>query len=137
MEINVFEPPRALLKPSRIEAKNFLFQLTKKSFSAGISGTITLSLVSYAFRNTVGFIYTNDKRPDMVKIAYMDFWGRRIDSEMNIDDVVPFSELPKALLDSYVTTLRFHHDHPKLKLIYKFGGVNDMNEFAKVFGIER
>lgn len=51
----------------------------------GGTGLATLCLASFAFSNTIGFVYTNQKRPELVKFAFMDFWGLRKDVEMNID----------------------------------------------------
>lgn len=48
----------------------------------GISGVLTLTLVSYIFRNTVGFIYTSNQRPDLVKIAYMNFMGENLNMNL-------------------------------------------------------
>lgn len=94
----------------------------------------TLCLASLIFKNTIGFVYTNQKKPELVKFAFMDFWGRRKDVEMKIDDVVPVSELPKAPFDDYFTSLIFLNGHPRLKLFYKAGGISDHEEFMRVFG---
>lgn len=104
--------------------------------SMGVSLVTTLCIFSFAFKNTVGFMYTNQHHPDRVKFAYLDFWGNRKEVETKIEDVVPFSELPKRPLDSWFTTLQFNSDHQRMKLFYKLGGVSDVNEFSKVFGIE-
>ena len=102
----------------------------------GVSLTVTLSLASYAFSNTVGFIYTNKRQPENVKFSYLDFWGNRKDLEMKIEDVVPFSEIKKSLFDFAFTNLSFYNGHPKMKLVYKFGGIKDFTGFTKVFGSE-
>jgi hypothetical protein len=59
--------------------------------------------------------------------------GRRIDVEIPIDDVVPLSELPKGIQDKYFTTIRFD-GHPNMKLMYKYHGISDKDEFIRVFG---
>lgn len=105
--------------------------------SVGLSLVTTLSLVSFAFRNTIGFMYTKQSRPDEVKFAYLDFWGNRKDIELKIEDVVPFSELPKNVLDPWCTIVQFYSGHEKMKLFYKLGGVSDLNEFCKVFGLDK
>lgn len=105
--------------------------------SVGVSLVTTLAIVSYAFRNTVGFMYTNQRHPDKVKFAYLDFWGTRKDVEMKIEDVIPFSELQRSVFDPWFTILQFYSGHHQMKLFYKFGGVSDVNEFSKVFGLEQ
>jgi len=103
----------------------------------GVSGIVTLSLASYALRNTVGFIYTNKSQPEDVKFAYLDFWGRRQDVVMKIGDVIPFSEVPRSIFNPLFTYVQFYNEHPKLKLVYKYGGIDDYEEFSRIFGIEK
>lgn len=103
----------------------------------GISGIVTLSIASYAFRNTVGLIYTSQSQPEKVKFSYLDFWGNRKDVEMNINDVKPFSELPRSVFDKFFTTLQFYSGHHKLKLFYKVGGVINGEELSRIFSIEQ
>lgn len=98
------------------------------------SGLASFCLASFVFRNTVGFVYTSKKRPELVKFAFMDFWGRRKDVEMKIDNVVPVSELPKGLFDDFFTKLKFIDNFPEMKLFYKSGGISDHEEFMRVFG---
>lgn len=102
--------------------------------SVGLSGAATLTLASFAFKNMIGFIYTKPTDPDVVKFAYATFWGGRKDVEMKIDDVVPFSQLPRTVLDSKISVLKFKNGQSNMKLVYKFGGVIDYNEFTRVFG---
>lgn len=105
--------------------------------SCGISGFITLSLASYAMRNTVGFIYTSTSQPDKVKFAYVTFWGNRKDVETEIENVIPFAELPRSIFDPFFITLRFYSELPQLKLIYREFGVINYKEFPRVFGKEQ
>lgn len=130
----------AILVPASFiisEATEGFEHLPVVSSILGISGLITLTAMSFAFRNTVGFIYTSKKDPALVKFAYMDFWGRRKDEIMEIGDVKPFTELPKSPIDNYCTSLQFYSGRDKLKLMYKFGGVSNTEEFSRVFGLEK
>lgn len=109
--------------------------------SVGISGLMTLSLASYAIKGTIGFIYLNNRDPDLVKFSYMDFWGRRRDVEIEIVDVIPPSENPKSFFDKFYTTLRFHNGQdgsrtPNMKMFHKLGGIIDHTEFLRIFGGE-
>jgi hypothetical protein len=103
----------------------------------GCTGFLVLTAASYAFKDTVGFIYTSEQRPDLVKFSTVTFWGKREDSVMKIEDVMAFSEMPKNRIETYVTFLQSFNGHKKLKLVYKFGGIYNLNEFIKVFGEER
>jgi 3'-phosphoadenosine 5'-phosphosulfate sulfotransferase (PAPS reductase)/FAD synthetase len=101
----------------------------------GLSGTVTLIAASQAFKNTVGFIYTSYENPDKLKFSYVDFWGKRRDSEVTFNEVMPFTELPKGFTDKVFTRLQFYDSKmPELKLVHKFGGITDLEEFTRVFG---
>lgn len=102
----------------------------------GLSGLATLALASLFFKNTVGFVYTSQTNPEMVKISYMDIWGARKDVEMNIQEVYTLNELSRHALESYFSSLRFTNGQPPMKLFYKAGGVLNLDEFTKVFGSE-
>lgn len=106
-------------------------------FYIGLSGFATLSAVSYAFKDTVGFVYVSKKSPDLVKIATVDFWGKRKDEVFEIENIMAFSEMPRHILDKYVTFLQFFNGHSKMKLLHKYGGIYDINKFNKVFGEDR
>ena len=106
-------------------------------FYVGISGFLTLSAASFAFKDTVGFIYTSKERPDLVKFSTVDFWGKRKDEVMSLEDVMAFSEMPRNPLEKYVTFLHFFNGHEMLKLVHRYGGVYNIHEFIRVFGEER
>ena len=83
----------------------------------------------------VGLVYTNINNPEIVKISYMDFWGRRRDIEKPISDVIPLSEISKSIFDQYFTKLKFYsNDKEEYKLVHRFGGIVDLELFSKVFG---
>ena len=104
-------------------------------FFTGISGTFTLSVVGYLLKNMVGLVYTNSNNPEIVKISYMDFWGRRRDVEKPTTDIVPLSEISKSIFDQYFTKLKFYSsDKEEYKLVHRFGGIVDLELFSKVFG---
>lgn len=102
----------------------------------GISGTFTLAAASQAFKNTVGFIYMSNENPDMLKFSFMDFWGKRCDKQIELHEVMPFTELPgKSLTNALFTGLRFYNNEmPQLKLVHKHGGISDLDGFTRIFG---
>jgi hypothetical protein len=100
----------------------------------GLTGACTLFGASYLIRNLIGFVYTSQKRPDLAKIAYMDFWGRRIDFVTPIDNIEPFSEQKAHVLDKLVSFIKLYDENKTLKLSYKIGGVLDVDEMTRVFG---
>jgi hypothetical protein len=69
-----------------------------------------------------------------LRIAYINFWGIRKDSQFNIDDVVPFSDLPKSFTDKFYTKLKFNNGHEELKLLSKEVEILDYDNFDRFFG---
>lgn len=120
---------------------NIMFKSIRKheliTIFIGISGTFTLSIVGYLLKNMVGLVYINSNNTDIVKISYMDFWGRRRDVEKQISDIVPLSEISKSIFDQYFTKLKFYSsDKEGYKLVHRFGGIVDLDMFSKVFGCD-
>jgi len=100
----------------------------------GSSLVLTLSIISYMLKNSVGAMYVNKKNSDLVRIAYLNFWGSRRDSEFQIDDVVPFSDLPNSIASKFYTKLKFNNGHEELKLLSKEVEILDYDKFSRIFG---
>ncbi|XP_070497148.1 transmembrane protein 186 [Chironomus tepperi] len=100
----------------------------------GTSLVLTLGFISYLLKNSVGFMYVNKKNKDLVRIAYLNFWGSRRDSEFKIDDVVPFSDLPNSIAGKFYTKLKFNNGHEDLKLLSKEVEILDYDKFSSIFG---
>ncbi|KAJ8957435.1 hypothetical protein NQ318_004915 [Aromia moschata] len=98
----------------------------------GISGCLTLYSLGFLTERFVGFIYYNEEK-DIVKIAYIDFWGRRKDIEVPGEDIVPLNELPIAPMDVLFLTLRRFSTKETLRLNLRFGIILDKNKFKKMF----
>lgn len=56
-----------------------------KTHILGITGCITLYSFGYLTNNFIGYIYLNREK-QLLKIAYIDFWGRRKDIVSPITD---------------------------------------------------
>ncbi|KAL7043646.1 hypothetical protein ACKWTF_001607 [Chironomus riparius] len=99
----------------------------------GTSLVLTLSFISYLLKNSVGFIYVNKKDSELVRIAYLNFWGVRRDSEIKIKDIVPFSDLPNSIASKFYTNLKFN-GHEDLKMLSKEVEILDYDNFSRIFG---
>lgn len=53
---------------------------------SGIAGCITLYSIGHLTKNLIGFIYFNNKE-QLIKIAYIDFWGTRKDIVCPTSDI--------------------------------------------------
>jgi hypothetical protein len=102
--------------------------------SSAIALSASLSFGSFLVKDTVGFIYVNKKDSDLVRIAYLSYWGLRRDSEFKTSDIVPFAELPKSPTDKFYTKLKFNNGHEELKLFSRTVEVLDGEKFTNIFG---
>ncbi|KAH8384688.1 hypothetical protein KR093_005426, partial [Drosophila rubida] len=102
--------------------------------SLGVSGLITLSLCSYVSSNVIGFIYINH-RQDQLKLAYVDFWGRRQEVLVDIEDILPDWELKRSIRLGIYQPISLRADEKQhYKLLQRFGIILDPLMFECIFG---
>ena len=94
--------------------------------------TVTLSIFSWATNNCAGFIYIDENLED-VKISVIDFWGKRVDHILKIDDIVPYTENKPIPYDLFLN-IRNHVNKKKIKIFHTMGRVYDEGAFTKIFG---
>ncbi|EDV98068.1 transmembrane protein 186 [Drosophila grimshawi] len=101
----------------------------------GVSGLVTLSLGSYVARNIIGFIYINDHQ-DQLRLAYVDFWGRRKEQLVDIEDLLPDWEphSTRRLGGFYQPICLRNDDKLRFKLLHRFGVITDPLLFEGLFG---
>lgn len=100
----------------------------------GVSGLMTLSLGSFVTSNLIGFIYINDQE-DQLKLAYVDFWGRRKESLVDIEDLLPdWEPKSKRRLGFYQPICLRTDEKQRYKLLHRFGVVTDPLLFEGLFG---
>lgn len=103
---------------------------------SGITLFMVLSLTSLILRNSIGAVYIHKKNNDVVRIAFIDFWGRRKDSEFNVDDIIPFSQQKQqGIGDKIFSKVKFNDEkHTELKFLSKNYLILDLGKFSQVFG---
>lgn len=80
----------------------------------------------------MGYVYIDAE--SMVRISYIDFWGRRKSIETQINDIIPLSEVPRSFTDGiYSKIRRFSFNKNDLKISLKYGIVLDQVGYKKVF----
>lgn len=100
----------------------------------GVSGLATLTIASYAARNLVGFIYVNEQQ-DLLKLAYVDFWGRRKETLVDPGDLLPSWEHRTPSRLRIVSPICLRSDPSRrYKLLSRFGYVSDPQLFEGLFG---
>jgi len=116
----------------------------KETFDLDVLIGVTFSTVVFTgnmygfgslFHKAIGFMYVSEDGLTL-KVSYLDFWGDRIDKEVAVDDVVPFSDCPQSPTDKLYRTVEFYSTKKlKLKLFFTLGGqITDEKKFVKVFG---
>lgn len=100
----------------------------------GIMLSLNLYGMSSLFNNAVGFLYLSEDETTL-KVSFLDFWGKRIDQEFPVEDVIPFLDAPRPPTDYIYKQLVFYStDSKKLKLYLKRGKITNKDKFDKVFG---
>ncbi|XP_023299692.2 transmembrane protein 186 [Lucilia cuprina] len=102
--------------------------------AVGLTSWCTLAISSLFVRNLIGIIYVNDSN-DKMKLAYVDYWGKRHDVCFNVDDVIPESEKSRpAKFDFYQSLRLYSDDKVNYKLLQRFGSIEDPETFVTIFG---
>lgn len=99
----------------------------------GLTGVITLSLCSLPFQKLIGFIYVNQGN-DKIKLAYVDFWGRRQHQILNIEDILTPWEIPEKRFNLYLPVTNREDASQSYKLIQQFGVIQDVEKYSRIFG---
>ncbi|CAD7011333.1 unnamed protein product [Ceratitis capitata] len=102
--------------------------------SIGVSGLVTLSLFSLLIRNLIGFIYINNEL-DKVKVAYVDFWGKRCESIIDINDLdVDWSKARPTAFNIYQKIRLYSDKNQMYKLMLNYGVIVEPQTFTGIFG---
>lgn len=103
----------------------------------GGTGIITLTLVSYFLKNFVGFIYTSEDHPKLIRFAYINIWGKRVDEIFEISQIQLLENLKLPIVKDLFSYVEFNDQKKKLKLAHNFGGIIDREKFYEIFGNEQ
>ncbi|CAG9786173.1 unnamed protein product [Diatraea saccharalis] len=96
----------------------------------GLTAAALLSLATLPFSNIIGFLYISEDKK-LIKISSVNFWGKRIDRIVNVDDWIPMLELPAKTLDPIYLSPQLS-DGTKYKLFLKFGNVLNEKRIGEV-----
>lgn len=97
--------------------------------------TITLGIFGKVSSNLVGFMYANDDG-SLIKISYIDFWGKRKNLESALEEIIPPSESSEKSFRFYIP-ITFYSTKNRLKILHTFGQITDFQQFARIFGDQR
>uniref|UniRef100_A0A131Z5X0 Transmembrane protein 186 n=1 Tax=Rhipicephalus appendiculatus TaxID=34631 RepID=A0A131Z5X0_RHIAP len=97
------------------------------------SATVVLFLTGIVSERIVGIMYVN-KDCTKLRVARLNFWGRRQDHVYDVKDVAHFADSGQAWGSWYVELHRFSAPNDPLIVSLKQGGIVDKELFTKVFG---
>lgn len=96
----------------------------------GLTGTAVLSLTTLPFRNVIGYLYIRTDN-QKVKISSVDFWGKRKDRIVPVNDWFPLHDMAPKVTDALYLTPQLA-DGTKYKLFVKFGAVLNPKKIGQV-----
>lgn len=105
----------------------FEYSLSIASFAC-----IMLYVISYYLRRLIGIIALNGTG-DTIKVSHLNFWGRREDFYVPVEQVIPIAQYEARVDDAYIPFLRYD-DKEKYYMSLRWGGVLDTEKFVNVFG---
>lgn len=92
----------------------------------------TLYYISFITRRLIGLVGI-DKSRENVKLARMTFWGNRKDLVIPLEAIVPLTESRTSSSDIY-TDVKTYDDKVDLYISLRYGGIQDVELFEKIFG---
>ncbi|KOB73893.1 Uncharacterized protein OBRU01_08990 [Operophtera brumata] len=108
--------------------------LAEQSFisaaSIGVTGAAVLSVASLPFKNVIGFLYISEDNQH-VKISSVNFWGKREDRIISVDDWIPLLEMGPKKMDALFLSPSLT-DNTRYKLFVKFGNVLNSKKMGQV-----
>lgn len=101
--------------------------------STGVLTTIWMYSLGIFCNNLVGYVYIKlDKRK--VILSYVDYWGKRMDLETTINEIIPMSDNAISITDYLYREILFTSQKQKLKINMKLGRIIDMDNFKYTLG---
>lgn len=103
------------------------------AIASGIWITMWLHSLGIFCNNLIGYVYMKLDKQTVI-LSYIDYWGKRIDMETTIDEIIPISDNPISITDSLYRRVKFFSQDKKLKIHMKFGRIIDMENFTCTLG---
>ncbi|CDW53088.1 transmembrane protein 186 [Trichuris trichiura] len=108
------------------------FDLSSIVFVA-VFALVMLYIMSYGLRRIIGVISV-DQKASVIRIGYLNFWGRRRNAIVPIADVIPLSDANIAPADFWAPVQRFSDKSFLLYLPLKKIEIVDEKIFYSIFG---
>ncbi|XP_046428079.1 transmembrane protein 186 [Neodiprion fabricii] len=98
----------------------------------GIMWCLGFFMIGFLGQNRVGMIYLMDDQKT-VKISYANTWGTKVDIEVDINDILPLSEISTNPILPYYSLQRYS-TKDTLKFNLKYAIIEDPAKFKLIFG---
>lgn len=110
------------------------FDITSSCIASGVLVTLWVHSFTILCNNLIGYVYVKDKQK--VILSYVDYWGKRIDLETTIDDIIPISDNPISITDSLYKKVIVSSLKPTLKINMKLGRIINADSFKYILGTD-
>ncbi|XP_066262680.1 transmembrane protein 186 [Euwallacea similis] len=101
------------------------------TIGVAISGCFFFYSLGFATARFIGFIYFNENT-NTVQIAYVDFWGRRRDVQVPVNDIIPQTELPESIANKVWHPIVRYSSKETLRLQLQVGKIFDLEALNKI-----
>lgn len=101
---------------------------------SGILLTIWLHSFGIFCNNLIGYVYVKLDEEKVI-LSYMNYWGKRIDLETTLNEIIPLSDNQISIMDPFYRKVKFATRNQKLKINIKFGQIVDIKNFSCVLGM--
>ncbi|XP_066140435.1 transmembrane protein 186 isoform X2 [Euwallacea fornicatus] len=106
-------------------------ELVTATIGVAMSGCLFFHSLGFVTARFIGIIYFNENT-NMIQIAYVDFWGRRRDVQMPVNDIIPRTELPESKINKVWHPLVRYSSKEILKLQLQIGKTFDLDALNKI-----
>ena len=100
----------------------------------GMFSMFGMYIFGHLFSRYVGRIYVSDNRK-FVRLSHLSFFGHRMDTDFEREDIVPLMDTNVKLDDWYCAIERYSTSN-HLYMSLKYGGIVNREAFEQVFGEE-
>lgn len=101
--------------------------------STGVIMSIWLHSLGILFNNLIGYVYLKLDEEKAI-ISYINYWGKRVDLEKPINEIIPMSDNPTSVTDPLYRKIMFSSQTPTLKINMRFGRIIDSEHFKCILG---
>ncbi|XP_050460158.1 transmembrane protein 186 [Cataglyphis hispanica] len=103
------------------------------AIASGVITTVWLHSLGILCNNLIGYVYMKLDKQKII-LSYVDYWGKRIDMETAIDEIIPISDNPISITDFLYKKVMFFSQKQRLKINMKLGQIIDMDNFKCTLG---